>query len=97
MFLKDIDPERLKLLTPEQMKTVERWDREAQERVKLIPEMCGAYNGSKVERAKELAEKLRATDAEYCEHGRHKYSASCHGCEEIERILFPEAYEDEDE
>lgn len=96
MFIKDIDPARLALLTPEQLKTVERWDREAQERVKLIPEMLASYNGIRAERAKELAEKLRATDAEYCEHGRHKHSAHCMGCEEIERILFSEEYEDDE-
>lgn len=97
MYLKNIKPERLALLTPEQMKTVERWDREAQERAKLIPAMCGAYNSGHEDEAEEINRRILNMDAERCEHGRDKNSAHCIGCVEIERILFPEIYEDEDE
>jgi len=89
MFIKDIKLELLAKLTPEQLKVVERWDREAQERAKLIPEMCAAYDSGEKEKAKELSLQILSTDAEYCEHGRHKDSAHCLACEEIEEILFP--------
>jgi hypothetical protein len=92
MFIKDIDPARLALLSPEQLKVVERWDREAKARTELIPELCQFHTE---EERQKLAEKLRAIEVEYCEHGRHKSSASCHGCEEIENIIFPELMEDE--
>ena len=95
MFLKDIDPTKLALLTPNQLKVVERWDREAQERSKLIPATCAAYNSGDYELAHKLGKQLLDMDAEYCEHGRHKYSARCMGCEEIEQILFPELSENE--
>jgi len=96
MFLKDIDPNRLSLLSPEQLKVVERWNKEAEERAKIIPELCAAYN-VKAGLARELADELEATDAEYCEHGRHKDSAHCMACEEIEEILFPELYTNDTE
>jgi hypothetical protein len=95
MFIKDIDPKLLMMLTSEQLKVVERWDREARERSKLIPAICAAYNSGNKEEASKLNKRMLATDDEYCEHGRHKYSAHCAGCDEIEQILFPECSKDE--
>lgn len=95
MFIKDIDPERLKLLTPDQLKIVERWNREAEERTKLI-DSYGVDGTITKEEARTLGRKLMAIGAEYCEHGRHKHSAHCHGCEDIERILCPGVYEDDE-
>jgi hypothetical protein len=95
MYIKDIDPVKLSLLTPEQMKTVERWLREAQERAKYTVEFSAAYRSGGEEKAVEICKQILSLDAEYCEHGRHRYSAQCAGCDEIEKILFPESREED--
>jgi hypothetical protein len=93
MFIKDIKPELLVKLTADQLKVVERWDREAQELAKLIPSICAAYNSGDKELAKKLGKEILDSDAARCEHGRDKHG-TCIGCSEIEAILWPES-EDE--
>lgn len=93
MFIKDIDPARLALLTPEQMKVVERWDREAQAREKLIPTMCTAYKNADKEEGTRIGKQILTISAKRCEHDRD-IMGTCIGCDEIEQILYPELLEE---
>jgi len=88
------DEEGFKLLTPEQLKVVERWNREVEERLKIIPALTSAYNSGDKEEARKLTNKLLEIDAARCEHGRDKYG-TCIGCSEIEDLLWPRSSEDE--
>lgn len=89
--LKDVDNMTQPKLTPEQQKVYDRWMQERSERQKILneffdsPDQC--YQG--------LMEKLRGIDKDFCEHGRSTMG-TCWSCEEIERIMFPELFEDEE-
>jgi hypothetical protein len=77
------------LLTPEQLKIVERWDRERAERQRLYKKL-EAEIGNPAAVLKELQDLV----PQFCEHGRYIMGV-CASCDEIERILFPNLFEDE--
>ncbi len=88
--------ERKNLLTPDQLIVVERWDAEKAKRQELLNQ---ALEEDDVVRKWEL---LRAVcevsflkNPGRCEHDR-SIMGSCLACEEIERILTPELFEEED-
>lgn len=88
---------RMALLNPEQRKVAERWERERDERLRLLGEAKAAEARGDDETRLALWKKVCTIGAEdSCEHGRSVYS-TCMACEEIERILSPELFEDEDE
>jgi hypothetical protein len=90
MHIDQLDIGKLSKLTHEQLKTVDRWIGETKTRAELISAMEVAKD---MEELNKLAKQIVDTDAEYCEHGRHKYG-TCMFCSEIEEILFPELREE---
>ena len=80
-----------KLLTPEQQKTYDRWMQERKDRQKILDE----FFESPDQCYETLMEKLSKTDADFCEHER-SIMGTCSACYEIERIMFPELFEEEE-
>lgn len=83
--------ERFHLLTPEQRVIAEKWEQEREAREKLVEDI----RAGKVS-WKEVGEILRDTTPSMCEHDRSIWS-HCISCEEIERIIRPEAFQNEEE
>lgn len=77
-------------LSPEQLKIFERWEREKKERLNLLNKL-----ESEIGNPAFILKQLQELEPDYCEHGRYKMG-TCTGCDEIERILFPEKFDDED-
>jgi hypothetical protein len=88
------------LLTPEQRAIAERWEAERQRRHEMLMSYGEALQrGDKEAATIILQEALEFTllkDRHYCEHGRAVVS-TCIACEEIDRILSPELFEEEDD
>jgi hypothetical protein len=81
-------------LTAEQKITADRWDRERTARDILYSELDTAMKNKDNEAFKLVTNKLansEETNAWMCEHERH-WSSNCMGCDEIEKILRPELY-----
>ena len=89
---------RMGLLTPEQLVVVKRWEAEKTARLKLLDQAWEAAEQGDSERERELLMAVckvsLSEDPNRCEHGRSIVS-TCMACEEIERILTPELFEDE--
>lgn len=83
-------------LTAKQQVTADRWAREKAERKRLLDEAAAAEDRGDYEEAKRLRNAWGEVDALQCEHERH-WSSNCAACDEIERILYPENFTDEDE
>jgi hypothetical protein len=77
------------LLTPEQLKVVERWDRERVERQRLYKKLEAEINNPAA-----ILQELQELEPDFCEHGRYILGV-CSSCDEIERILFPDLFESE--
>jgi hypothetical protein len=90
----------MKELTEEQQIIVAKWEAERIERAKLMNELEAKIKGcnpdDSVSIYEEFLTKLEALSPSHCEHGR-SIMGSCMGCEEIERIIHPELFEDESE
>lgn len=81
--------EQIAKLTPEELITAERWERERDERDAFFSRyLSGEITG------KECAKLLRA-QAQMCEHGRSIHSVHCFGCDKIEQKLYPERFDEE--
>lgn len=82
-------PEQIAKLTPEELVTAERWEREREERMVMIERyLAGEITG------KEYVAFYRS-QAQMCEHGRSIHSVHCFGCDEVERKLYPERFDAE--
>lgn len=77
-------------LTPEQKVIADKWAEEKAGRQRIIDDLKDGK--LTLEQAMPLLEGL---SPEYCEHGRHIVK-SCLECEEIDRILHPELFAEED-
>lgn len=88
---------RKALLTPEQLAIVARWDAEKAKRMELLEQAQEASKRGDIERERELLMDVCKVsflaDPYYCEHER-AVTSTCAGCEEIERILTPELFEE---
>lgn len=78
-------------LTPEQIRIVEGWQKERTEREELIQQL-----ENKTITTAEFLEKLDGTIPDRCEHDR-SIMGTCSACDELERIIRPEAFQDKDE
>ena len=90
---KDQLQERKAQLTPAQLLVAERWESERSKRDALLNEACTALDQGDQSRWKELTLQACETDPDFCEHGRSTVT-SCMACEEIERILWPEHFDE---
>lgn len=86
-------------MTPEQKQQYRKdWEERSEKRRILIEQMCSHHNSHGCTREapcpeyEKLIEDFRDVDPEYCEHGRHRYSAHCIGCDEDFKEVFPEFF-----
>lgn len=73
-------------LNPEQLAVAEKWEREKEERAAILDRMDAGEI--------DVREALRLMNEQsngMCEHDRSIWSP-CAACDEIERLLYPEAY-----
>lgn len=94
--MKNIDLDKLAWLTPEQYKVVQRWEQEKKDRSALYDLFDKACLDKDQTAQKKILSDLRKVGSDFCYHGRSIFG-TCGSCEEIERILFPEKFENEDE
>lgn len=76
-------------LNTEQLKIVARWEQEALTRAQICEQSIN-------DTAESFALKMRNADTDICEHGRST-SGNCSACDEIEMILYPELFNQDDE
>jgi hypothetical protein len=73
-------------LNPEQLAIAEKWEREKNERSAILDRL----DAGEID-AKEALRLMSMQSNGMCEHDRSIWS-NCAACEEIERLLYPEAY-----
>ena len=81
-------------LTPEQQAIVAKWETEKEARGKLIGRLEVAEKSGNDEDFKSILSEIMALTPSHCEHGR-SIIGTCAGCDEIERIIHPELFQDE--
>jgi hypothetical protein len=86
-------PEQKARLTPEQLIIAERWEQESKDLGAIVEKMSRAMEERNEELWAEAQEDLQKPRPSQCEHGRH-IMLSCAGCDEIERLLNPEFYDE---
>ncbi len=85
----------MKELTPEQQVVADRWQRNQEECKRIWDEaMARAERGEDVDWS-QAALDLDKVIPTFCEHG-HVYTSSCLACDEIEKILFPDNFSQEE-
>jgi hypothetical protein len=78
-------------LTPEQLIIAEKWEVERFQRQAIMSQIeLGVISFS------EALDNIREITPDFCEHGR-SVMGTCWSCEEIERIIRPEAFDIEEE
>lgn len=77
-------------LTPEQLVTAERWEREVQKRIGLIDQLRSDPSNDPIECLWKIVESTQS----HCEHGRSTLS-TCMACDEIEKLLYGADEDDE--
>jgi hypothetical protein len=85
-------PENLTKLTPEQRKVFDAWQEEAEKSDEIMQRLLNALAIDDRESVSACTQELEELIPHYCEHGRSVYS-SCLACTEIEKTLFPDAYD----
>jgi len=84
-------PERLALLSPEQRAIYECWCKESEETEKLLNQWEKAIDAKDLIGAKNILQQVQDNLPIICEHDKPVLDF-CAGCEEIERIAFPEFF-----
>jgi hypothetical protein len=84
-------PENLAKLTPEQRQVFDKWQEEGAKADAIMQNLLDAISVNDRETIDDLTQQLNDLIPFYCEHGRSVYS-SCIACTEIEKTLFPDAY-----
>jgi hypothetical protein len=78
-------------LTPEQLVIAEKWETERFQRQAIMSQIeLGVIS------LREALDSIRDITPNYCEHGR-SIMGTCGACDEIERIIRPEAFDLEEE
>jgi len=85
-------PENLAKLTPEQRKVFDSWQAEAEQADVLLQQMLSAIADNDANRMNQLTLQLNELMPINCEHG-HSVYLECAECDEIEKILYPEAFD----
>jgi hypothetical protein len=83
-------------LNPEQLAIAEKWELEKQERNLIVDAMMAAEKAGDKTAYDAAADKLTVFVSDVCEHDRSIWS-NCFACDEIERLLHPEFYDEEGE
>lgn len=81
--------ERMALLTPEQLKVVEQWEKERIDRTPLYDAFVAAFQAGNQAEQDRLNKEIANLSMGVCYHGR-LLVGSCSACSDIEAILFPE-------
>ncbi len=82
-------PERMALLTPEQLKVVEHWEKLRLDRMPLYNAFVAACHAGDVAEQTRLNNEMIDSIDELCYHNR-PLVGKCAACSDIEAILFPE-------
>lgn len=82
-------------LDEEDQKVAAKWEREREERRVIYNALADAHEVGDKDKAASLLNQLEDVPWE-CEHGRHLVKF-CHTCDHIERTLFPDMFDEEDE
>lgn len=80
-------------LNPEQLAIAEKWEREREERDKLWKILISAQENKDQKLWEETLDSLQECAPSQCEHERSIWSP-CVACDEIERLLNPEFYDE---
>lgn len=83
-------------LTPEQNAIVAKWEVEREARGKIIDQIGIAEKKGDWEAIRSLMDQIIEMTPDRCEHDR-SIMGTCAGCDEIERILHPELFQDEED
>lgn len=86
----------MKTLTAEQQAIVARWEAEREARSKLIDKLAVAEKNGDDAAFKSILDEIMDLTPSHCEHGRDVIS-TCMACDEIERIIHPELFKDEED
>lgn len=82
-------------LSEEDQAIAAKWEAEREGRDVLYKQLVDAGEARDKEKSKQIIEELCRTPME-CEHGRHIVK-TCLACEHIERTLYPDMFEEEDD
>lgn len=93
--MRQAKPENIFKLTPEQMKIYQRWVDEDQLLHSLMERGFECLGAGNTAEADMLFEQAHNVLSPLCEHSRSIWS-SCHACDEIEAILFPDLVEEDE-
>lgn len=85
----------LSKLDEEDQLVAAKWEKEREERSQLYHQLSDAQEAGDKEKFREITDKLCDTPWE-CEHGRHIVK-TCLACEHIEKTLFPDMFEEEED
>jgi hypothetical protein len=85
-------PENVAKLTTEQRDVFDKWQDEDKRGDVIIQKILDAIKANDKETVIRLGEELDRLIPVICEHG-HSIYLHCEACEEIEKIIFPEAYD----
>lgn len=77
-------------LNPEQKVIADKWEEERKVRQVLLDQL---EDGTIT--FKQFVDKIEEISPSHCEHGRHIYKV-CDACEEIERIIRPDLFTEEE-
>ena len=83
-------------LNHEQLIIVEKWEAEREERSRLIDLIAEAEKEGNEEVVDKLLHTIIDNTPDFCEHNRHIASPCC-ACNDIEKILYPELYDENGE
>ena len=78
-------------LSAEQLKIAESWERERDERDRLMPLLLKAQEENNHEDFRRIAGQMADTTPPFCFHQR-SIMGTCGACDEIDRLLTPELY-----
>ncbi len=90
------DPVRLAKLSSEQLEVAKQWESDRSKRLACLDRMEAAEKLGDTEARDQAYKEYRANDPTRCAHDRSMWS-NCGACLEIQKILFPENFEDEDD
>lgn len=90
-----LTPEQIARLSPEELVVAEKWEREKEERGRLIELFSEAEKAGDQQKASEFLRQALDT-SDMCEHDRSIWSP-CSACHNIEMKLHPELFDEEGE
>lgn len=92
--MRQVAPERVALLTPEQKTVYEQWVKDDKVFSDLMLQYFDALDKKDSQAMGALIAKVKEALPQICAHGRST-ATTCFACDEIDRILSPELYDEE--